>query len=101
MHTFPCGGAAVPPELIRRVSRVLGNCKAFRVYGSSEAPVITLGYPKHERLAAETDGEVIDYEVKLIDASGQPVGAGVEGEICARGPGLFLGYADPADTASA
>lgn len=103
LRTFPCGGAAVPPELIRRVSRVLGNCKAFRVYGSSEAPVITLGYPGHghERLAAETDGEVIDYEVKVVDVDGQPVGAGVEGEICARGPGLFLGYADPADTSGA
>ena len=101
MRTFPCGGAAVPPELIRRVSRVLVNCKAFRVYGSSEAPVITLGYPEHERLAAETDGEVIDYEVKLVDLSGQPVGAGVEAEICARGPGLFLGYAEPGDTADA
>lgn len=103
MRTFPCGGAAVPPELIRRVSRVLGNCKAFRVYGSSEAPVITLGYPGHghERLAAETDGEVIDYEVKLVDADGNAVAPGVEGEIRARGPGLFLGYADPADTAGA
>ena len=103
MRTFPCGGAAVPPDLIRRVSRVLVNCKAFRVYGSSEAPVITLGYPHQgqERLAAETDGEVIDYEVKLVDLNGNAVGPGVEAEICARGPGLFLGYADPADTAGA
>jgi acyl-CoA synthetase (AMP-forming)/AMP-acid ligase II len=103
MRTFPCGGAAVPPELIRRVSRVLANCKAFRVYGSSEAPVITLGYlgQGEGRLAAETDGEVIDYEVKLVDANGTTVGPGAEGEICARGPGLFLGYADPRDTAEA
>lgn len=101
LRTFPCGGAAVAPELIRRVSRVFANCRAFRVYGSSEAPVITLGYlrPGQEALAAETDGEVIDYEVKLVDPANQPVACDTEGEICARGPGLFLGYADPADTA--
>ncbi|HMO44873.1 MAG TPA: AMP-binding protein [Rubrivivax sp.] len=101
LRTFPCGGAAVPPELIRRVTRVFAHCRAFRVYGSSEAPVITLGYlqPGQEALAAETDGEVVDYEVKLVDADGRPVGPGVEGEICARGPGLFLGYAEAADTA--
>lgn len=102
MRTFPCGGAAVPPELIHRVSRVLENCRAFRVYGSSEAPVITLGYtqPGQERLAAETDGVEIDYEAVLLDVLGEPVPAGVEGEICARGPGLFLGYANAADTAA-
>ena len=38
LRSFPCGGAAVPPEIIHRVSRVLENCRAFRVYGSSEAP---------------------------------------------------------------
>ena len=102
MRTFPCGGAAVPPELIHRVSRVLENCRAFRVYGSSEAPVITLGYvePQQARLAAETDGTEIDYEVVLLDAAGDPVPTGAEGEICARGPGLFLGYANAADTAA-
>ncbi|NPC56685.1 AMP-binding protein [Caenimonas sp. S4] len=103
LRAFPCGGAAVPPELIRRVPRVLERCRAFRVYGSSEAPVITLGYPGEgdEKLAAETDGEVVDYEVKLVTAAGQPAGPLEEGEICARGPALFLGYARESDTREA
>jgi acyl-CoA synthetase (AMP-forming)/AMP-acid ligase II len=103
LRLFPCGGAAVAPEIIYRVARVLPNCRAFRVYGSSEAPMITLGFcgAGQERLAAETDGEVIDYDVKVVDLEGHALPVGQEGELRARGPSLFLGYADPAHSAEA
>ncbi|MBP6895920.1 MAG: AMP-binding protein [Gammaproteobacteria bacterium] len=103
LRLFPCGGAAVAPEVIHRVSRVLPGCTAFRVYGSSEAPMITLGFsrPDQARLAAETDGEVVDYEVRVLDPAGHPLPPGGEGEICARGPSLFVGYVDPQQTREA
>jgi len=103
LRRFPCGGAAVPPELIHRVARVLPSCRAFRVYGASEAPLVTLGWPAagQERLAAETDGQIVDYELRVVGADGQDLPDGVEGEFRVRGPALFLGYARVADTEAA
>jgi non-ribosomal peptide synthetase component E (peptide arylation enzyme) len=93
LRFFGCGGAAVSPELIRRVRSVLSNCSAFRGYGSSEGPVMTVGFlgSKNIDLAAETDGRVVDYDVRIVDGNGRDVPSGSEGEICARGPALFVG----------
>ncbi len=92
LKIFACGGAAVPPELIRRANAVFANCRAFRVFGSSECPMVTQGVLDDPELAATTDGRVFDWEVKLVDADGDKVATGMEGEILARGPSLFRGY---------
>ncbi len=97
MRIFACGGAAVPPQLIHQAWEVLDRCRAFRVYGSTEAPIITLGFLRDDEreLAAETDGKIVGYEVKILDPQGRELGPGEDGEIAARGPGMMLGYADP------
>ena len=98
---FACGGAAVPPETVRDANAVFGRPVAFRVFGSSEVPLVTLGYPHDAGRAAVTDGEVIDYDVRVVDAAGGELPPGGEGEILARGPAMFLGYADRDDTREA
>ena len=101
MRQFSCGGAAVPPQLIRRAYDSLENCIAVRVYGSTEVPLVTYGWRDNPELAATTDGQLYAYEVRILDDDGKPVAAGEEGEIAARGAGMLLGYADPQQNAEA
>jgi acyl-CoA synthetase (AMP-forming)/AMP-acid ligase II len=101
LRFFACGGAAVPPEVIPAANSAFENCRAFRVFGSSEVPLVTYGWPHDEALAATTDGEIVDYAVRIVDDEDRDVADGAEGEILARGPGMMLGYADAAQTAEA
>jgi acyl-CoA synthetase (AMP-forming)/AMP-acid ligase II len=95
VHT--CGGAAVPESLIYRARDLLPDTRTFRVYGSTEAPVVAIGCmePEDIAIAASTDGKVLHYELKIIDDENRQVAKGGEGEILAAGPSLFLGYSDP------
>lgn len=102
LQVFACGGAEVPPALICKAYEVLGQCRAFRVYGSSEVPLTTLGFAGvgEMEMAASTDGQIADYEVRILDDEGNRLSVGQEGEICVRGPSMFLGYGDPEATAA-
>lgn len=104
LRLFACGGAPVPPEIIRRAKTVLPNCLAFRVYGSSEAPTITAGVAPGDpdELGATTDGCILNHEVKIVDPeTGAVLPDGQEGEILTRGPELMLGYTEWKDTLDA
>jgi acyl-CoA synthetase (AMP-forming)/AMP-acid ligase II len=93
---FACGGAAIPPELIREAYHKVG-LRAFRAYGSSEAPTVTLGVRPGGPLekAAETDGFIFGHEVQILDFENRPLPYGEEGEIVTKGPEVFVGYRDP------
>lgn len=100
---FACGGAPVAAALVRDANAAFAQAQAFRVFGASEVPLVTLGYPTHAHaeLAAATDGAPVDYDVRLVDDAGADVPPGAEGEILARGPAMFLGYRRDAETAAA
>jgi acyl-CoA synthetase (AMP-forming)/AMP-acid ligase II len=86
LKVFICGGASVPPSLIRRAAAYFDQAVVTRVYGSTEVPVATVGSPTDPDHAAETDGHTGIADIKLV-----------EGEIRARGPQMLVGYLHPED----
>ncbi len=98
LKVFICGGAAVPPQLIREAAAFLPKASVTRVYGSTEVPVTTVGAPLPDErdYAADSDGRGGIASVILAD---HPAAQSGEGEICARGPQMLLGYLHPEDDA--
>jgi acyl-CoA synthetase (AMP-forming)/AMP-acid ligase II len=86
LKVFICGGASVPPSLIRRASAYFEQVAVSRVYGSTEVPVTTVGSLDDSEHAADTDGRGGIADIKLVD-----------GEIRARGPQMLVGYLHPED----
>ena len=101
LRLFFCGGTTVSPDLILQASKTFPDCLFFRAYGSTEMTTATLGIRERSqaRLGAETDGEIVyPVEFRLVgDDGATAVPDGEEGEILARGPGLFVGYFSAGD----
>ena len=96
LKVFICGGASVPPSLIREAQQTFANAIVTRVYGSTEVPVTTVGATLQEEsdAAADTDGRAGHAELRLVDHGAAPPG---EGEVYARGPQMLVGYLRPED----
>jgi acyl-CoA synthetase (AMP-forming)/AMP-acid ligase II len=93
LKVFICGGASVPPSLVRDGAEYFERAVVTRVYGSTEVPVTTVGATEHGDVAhaAETDGRPGLAEIKLA----------ADGEICACGPQMLVGYLHPEDETNA
>ncbi|WP_326635233.1 AMP-binding protein [Streptosporangium sp. NBC_01755] len=98
LRVFACGGADVPPALIRQAGDLLG-CTATRVYGSTEFPTLSTSPPHApEDRRAETDGRAIaPAEFRIVDEADKDVPVGEVGELLVRGPELFPHYLRDAD----
>ncbi len=102
LRVFRCGGADVPPDVIRRAQA--RGIRAMRTYGCSEHPTISGGVADDPERAATTDGRVHpDNRVRIVDLAdeGRTLPAGQAGEIQTQGPEVFLGYVNPALDAAA
>lgn len=90
LRRFICGGASVPPDLVREALETFPNTVVSRAFGSTEVPLACPGIRDRASALArtDTDGEIA-VEVRLLD----PVDG--EGEIAFRGPNMFIGYLDP------
>jgi acyl-CoA synthetase (AMP-forming)/AMP-acid ligase II len=93
----------ISPEFVAATAEAFGAL-VKRTYGSTEAPNVTTstwGDPPER--ARETDGRAVgSVELRILDPdTGRQVAAGEAGELVLRGPELFCGYADPAQTTAA
>jgi cyclohexanecarboxylate-CoA ligase len=97
LRTFVCGGADIPPGLIRAAAERTAMV-ATRVYGSTECPTATGSAPAQPLARhAETDGTPIGpTEVRVADDDGNVLATPATGNLQVRGPDLCVGYRDPA-----
>ena len=79
------------------------DCRVKRTYGSTEAPTVTTSTDDDSfEKARDTDGRAVgEVELRVSDPeTGVPLVTGTAGELWVRGPEMFAGYADAAQTAA-
>ncbi|HPG26928.1 MAG TPA: AMP-binding protein [Myxococcota bacterium] len=94
LRCFGCGGAPVPPALVRYARQV--GIGVRRLYGSTEVLVATWNRADSPIACLdETDGRALSQvEVEVRDDAGRPCPAGEPGEIHVRGPNTCVGFLD-------
>lgn len=103
LRFWMCGGAAVPPSLIHDARDTFPSAKCWRVFGATEAPMVTA--PPQQRdssFAAETDGRIYRANVRLVvPGTDDDCADGEEGEILVKTESMFVGYLYEEDNAAA
>ncbi len=96
------GGASVTPAFVEDTARTF-DCRVKRTYGSTEAPTVTTSTDDDPfEKARDTDGRAVGaVELRVSDPeTGAHCATGAPGELWVRGPEMFAGYADAAQTAT-
>jgi cyclohexanecarboxylate-CoA ligase len=100
LRLISSGGAAVTPAFVEATAAAF-SCRVKRTYGSTEAPTVTTStHGDPEERARDTEGRAVgEVQLAVTDPdTGRRLGAGQAGELWVRGPELFVGYADAAQT---
>jgi malonyl-CoA/methylmalonyl-CoA synthetase len=86
-----CGSAALPISLLAKWKSVTGHTLLER-YGMTEIGMALSNPLRGERVPGFVGAALPQVEVRLVDDGGNPVAAGMSGEIQVRGPSVFLEY---------
>lgn len=100
------GGEKLSPEMVRRVAESAPACVVVNHYGPTETTVGSLTFRYEPGRGEDAPASVpigrpiANTEIYLLDALGEPVPAGVPGELYIGGAGLARGYLNrPGETA--
>jgi 2,3-dihydroxybenzoate-AMP ligase/mycobactin salicyl-AMP ligase len=98
LRKISAGGEPIGPDLVERVRRTLG-CTLIVEFGMSEGPLCRTRLDHDYQGSPGTVGTPIcaDDEFRILDDAGRPLPPDIEGELAARGPGIFRGYLKSAD----
>ncbi len=96
MSTFKkiyVGAANSPPELVRATEEKIGAFY-YNAFGMVEGPCSQTRPGDTVEIRCGTIGRpVCPYDdFKTLDQDGKPTSPGIEGELAAKGPGIFTGY---------
>jgi long-chain acyl-CoA synthetase len=96
------GGAALPVEILRGFEDMF-HCVILEGYGLSEtSPVASFNHPDQMRKPGSIGVPVVGVRMRVVDADGADLPAGVVGEIAIAGHNIMKGYwRNPEATAEA
>jgi acyl-CoA synthetase (AMP-forming)/AMP-acid ligase II len=85
-------GEALPPALVRELSRVLPRATVVPMYGTTECKRICVDDPLDPSPVGSVGRALPGTVVEVVDESGVPLPPGTQGEIVVRGPHVMAGY---------
>ena len=93
LRSFLCGGAQVPPSLMEAAQTQFRNTFVTVLWGMTEGGLVTcVRESPREKLMSTAGIGLPGLELRCLDAAGDTLPAGEEGELAMRGPGVFIGY---------
>jgi long-chain acyl-CoA synthetase len=86
------GGAPLAPEVQEEFTRRVPSVAIRQGYGLTETAALISSNPAGRERAGSVGLPVPGTEIRVLDAHGDELPDGQEGEICARSPGVMRGY---------
>jgi long-chain acyl-CoA synthetase len=92
------GAAPLPAEVRKQFQARVPSCTVYEGYGCTESATIVSSNPPGRDRPGSVGLPVPGCQVAIQSDSGAVLGAGQDGEVCVRSPGVMSGYWNTPDT---